>query len=338
MHCVRPSQQAASTFWAVALQTVACSSFEALGQERNPIVNLSQNADQKLLQVVRVAHSPDADDRFMFWPLREGLVGHPSFSFVFSEADTQTLNQLSETQQPEICAISAMHYGRVAQTYQPLRMGCSVGNNYGPVVVVKSGRAEDLSSGKLNLLTPGPKTTAHAILHLLGHTFAQFETVPIVPIERVFEKLDACEAAGVATAALLIHEGRLIFQNYGCRKVLDIGEAWKQKTGGSLPLGMNVVARHLPEPTRAALSALCIQSCTYAQDHLEDYVALAAKEGSPYYSPLSASELRAYLALYANETTRDVSSADQQSFETLMREGVAQGFNPAQDRPCLDWI
>lgn len=301
-------------------------------------MNSSQNSLQKPPLAIRVAHSPDADDRFMFWPLREGLVRHPAFSFTFSEADTQALNHLAESEQPEICAISAMHYGRVAATYQPLRMGCSVGNNYGPVVVVKKGREGDFSRGDFKLLTPGPKTTAHAIVHLLGHTFASQETVPIVPIERVFERLDACEAKGVATAALLIHEGRLIYQNFACRKVLDIGEAWKTKTGGSLPLGMNVVARGLAESTRALLSELCIQSCAYAQAQLEDYVGLAANPQSPYFSPFSASELRAYLALYANETTRDVTKADQMSFETLLSEGAAQGFIPTQIQAHMDWI
>lgn len=297
-------------------------------------MRLSQNP----VECIRVAHSPDADDRFMFWPLRAGLVSHPNFSFTFSEADTQSLNQWSETIQPDICAISAMHYGRVAHNYQPMRMGCSVGNNYGPIVVVRNSRTEALQSRAFKLLTPGPQTTAHAILLMLGYEFTSQETVPIVPIERVFERLHASEAQGCPTAALLIHEGRLIFQKFQCRKVLDIGEAWKLKTGGSLPLGMNVISRKLSIDMRLQLSKLCIGSCHYAQNHLEEYLKLAAKTDSPYFSPLSALNLRKYLDLYANETTKDVNKEDKLSFETLLKEGSKVGIIPAQAGFQVDWI
>lgn len=301
-------------------------------------------------RLIRIAHSPDADDRFMFWPLRTGKVSLPGYAFTFVEADTQTLNIMAETERPEVCAISAVHYGRVWEWYQPLRMGCSVGNNYGPVLVVTRERAAALGpesqrdpipqvrlSG-VHLLSPGSKTTAQSVLTELGYLFASCEDVPIVPIERVFERLHDCEASGQPTAALLIHEGRLIFEDFGCVRVLDLGRAWMTRTGGSLPLGMNVISRAMPEADRRALAALFVASCRYAQAHREEFVAEAGRAGSPFQTPLSAQALREYLDLYANDTTTEVSPADQVSFETLLKSAAIPGTPAGTSKPVVDWI
>lgn len=308
------------------------------------------NPEKKGDLQIRVAHSPDADDRFMFWPLRAGKISSRGFSFSWEEADTQSLNRLADSQQPDVCAISVFHYGRVWQVYQPLRMGCSVGNSYGPVVVARRGVFGSLTMSNPSaflqlpgkpptvLLTPGQSTTAHNVTQLLGLRGFALETVPIVPIERVFHRLAALEAEGRPALALLIHEGRLLFQQFDCERLLDIGLEWRQRENASLPLGMNVVHRRLPESTRRELSDLFVESCQWAQAHREAFLNEAANPGSPFHSQLSRSALSDYLDLYANETTRSVTPEDARAFASLLAKAQADGLlSPTPSIPC-DWV
>ena len=291
-------------------------------------------------KIVRVAHSPDADDRFMFWPIRAGLVKTGSFQFQFREADTQTLNKLALEDRPEICAISAIHYGRVFEHYQPLLMGASVGDNYGPVVVSNQPEIETFNAENhpFALLSPGPQTTAHTVLTLLGHSFKDVEFVPISPLERVFNRLKELKIQNTPAVALLIHEGRLTFKQFGCHKLLDIGEQWFQRTGGSLPLGLNVISRQMSDNLRTELSEILIASCDYALKNKSTYLDLAKTQSSPWYSPLTTTELDSYLSLYANETTRSISDADKKSFLLLMDEAWNMKLIGSNSKPTVDWI
>jgi 1,4-dihydroxy-6-naphthoate synthase len=321
------------------------------------------NREKKGDLQIRIAHSPDADDRFMFWPLRAGKIPSRGFSFTWEEADTQSLNHLANTGGPDVCAISVFHYGRVWQSYQPLKMGCSVGNAYGPVVVARHGVFDSLGSNQGEafdaesllketpaafrhlagkpptvLLTPGESTTAHNVTQLLGLQGFATETVPIVPIERIFQRLEALEAEGRPALALLIHEGRLLFSQYGCERLLDIGLEWRMREHSSLPLGMNVIHRRLSAEVRRALSGLFIESCLWAQSHRDAFFKEAADPHSPFHTRLSRDELSAYLDLYANETTRSVTPEDAQAFASLLSRAQSEGLlSPTPPIPC-DWI
>lgn len=287
--------------------------------------------------MLTLAHSPDADDRFMFWPLREGLV-KSRYHFEFIERDTQGLNELCSSKVPDICAISSAHYGNVWRDYQPLRMGCSVGEGYGPVLVKpRSSAFWPLRNGKQKgvLLSPGLQTTAQTVLDGLGLRFETIEVVPIAPMRLVFERLAMLHSAGVNTCALLIHEGRLLYQNFDCELVMDIGEEWDKETRLPLPLGMNVISRSLPLDDRQQLSKIFRESCAYAMEHIDTFVGLSGERGSPYFSPLSATELRHYLSLYANGNTLDASSEVRAGFEHIFKRHPKMA---SDGMPSFDWI
>jgi 1,4-dihydroxy-6-naphthoate synthase len=301
---------------------------------------------------IHVAHSPDPDDRLMFWPLADGLVESArngrSYLFSFEEADTQALNRIASEGRADVCAVSAIHALRLMESHQPLIMGASVGDAYGPVVVaLKGGSGEKLwiaggpearKSG-LHLLTPGETTTAHTVAQLVGLTFADCEAVPIVPLTRVFDHLKECEAAGRPTVALLIHEGRLTFADHGCVRLMDIGELWTQQTGVSLPLGLNVVSRSLPLRVRQDISDIFVESCSYAVNHREQFVRMAQIPNHTYHSALSGPQLRHYLDLYANQTTVSILERDKQGFQELLRRAAASGYlNLKNQTANIDWI
>lgn len=264
---------------------------------------------------IRVWHSPDADDRLMFWPLKEGLVTS-SCAWTFAEDDTQALNERASAGQGEVIAISAAHYPQVAERYQPLVMGCSVGEGYGPVLVAPRGRTLDTVR---RVAVPGLQTTAHAVLRCLIPPFEPV-VVPITPLEKVFDVLKD----GLVSAALLIHEGRLIYDQWGFIRLLDLGAAW----GAPLPLGMNVVSRALPAETREAVSRDLIASCRYAIEHRETFV-------QAYGGPLEKAQLRQYLDMYANEATCTAGDRERAAFVRLYEEMAKHGLLSAV--PAMDW-
>lgn len=313
-------------------------------------------------QRLSIAHSPDADDRFMFWPLKSGLLADPTFSFSFVEADTQSLNRLASAGDYDIIAVSAAHYPKIAEHYQPLRMGASVGAGYGPVLVTldpalinhhqnSNGNQGDQSpsgtlapltpadTSRMLLLSPGHQTTAHNALHALGYRFAAVEVVPITPMELVFERLRAHRQSAMSkdsdVAALLIHEGRLVYESFGARLLLDLGRAWHERWSTNLPLGINVIRRSLPQDTKLRLSALLRESCALAQKHRHDFAKLAASQGS-----LSAGDIEHYLDLYANDTTADISTGDRQAFDHLLQTMASHGDTTQHTSTSItaDWI
>jgi 1,4-dihydroxy-6-naphthoate synthase len=286
----------------------------------------------------------------MFWPLAEGLVESSvdgrNYLFSFEEADTHKLNQWASEGRADVCAVSAIHALRLLERYQPLRMGASVGDSYGPVIVtLKGGRGESLFKtsaesclDELLLLTPGESTTAHAITQLLQFPFKSSKVVPIVPMARVFEELEKQESLGQPTAALLIHEGRLTFADHNCVRLIDIGEQWTLRTNASLPLGLNVVNRALSEVSRRDISLILRKSCKYAVEHREEFIRLAHTPEHRYSSPLSSKQLRHYLDLYANETTIDINPRDRQGFEELNTRAQSAGLLPTSTKMVIDWI
>ncbi|MEN9809458.1 MAG: hypothetical protein RLZZ488_1025 [Pseudomonadota bacterium] len=300
---------------------------------------------------IHVAHSPDPDDRLMFWPLASGLVpsevGGRSYLFSFEEADTQALNKIASSGGADVCAVSAIHALRLLDRYQPLRMGASVGDAYGPVVVALRGglgevlwaQGKETCAAGLHLLTPGETTTAHTVAQIVGLSFGSCEAVPIVPLTRVFEHLTDCEAAKKPTVALLIHEGRLTYGNHGCERLMDIGELWTQQTGASLPLGLNVISRELSHQVRSDISEILVESCRYALQHREQFIRYAQIPNHTYHSALTGPQLRHYLDLYANETTVSINERDRKGFVELLNRATAAGYLKGQQSlQSIDWI
>lgn len=310
-------------------------------------------------KTLRIAHSPDADDRFMFWALSSGAIASELFDFDFTEADTQSLNRLAFEGAFDIIAVSAAHYPRIHHLYQPLRMGSSVGAGYGPVLVVqhpgpqgpdRNTILKSIQSGDWTLLTPGTETTAHHALKTLGYKFAESIEVPINPMGLIFNELRQRSLAGRThstpeshprhstqlgkVAALLIHEGRLVYAKYQAELVLDLGAEWQKRWSCNLPLGINVIRRSLPEAHRHHLSDLLRQSMNYGIAHQEEFEDKYVQRGI-----LNHAQLRNYLEMYANETTLDIAEADKDAFAKLIASTsqTLRGNIPSSSIPT-DWI
>lgn len=270
---------------------------------------------------IRLAFSPDSDDIFMFWALLNGKVDAEGLEFVAERADTETLNQRAERGDCDVIAVSIAQYARVAKDYLLLPHGMSVGRGYGPVVVALEDRPLASLAGK-RIGVPGLRTTAFLVLSLLLDEFEPV-VVPIAPYSRAFEAL----RAGDVEAALLIHEGRLFYEREGTRKVVDIGVAWAEATGGlPLPLGGNAIRRDLGPAMIEKISRVCRASIRWALAHKDEVArALLAAETRADVG-LDAASLDRYLAMYANADTADAPADVRRALDELFARGRARGL------------
>ncbi|WP_394844636.1 hypothetical protein LZC95_47225 [Pendulispora brunnea] len=276
---------------------------------------------------IRLAFSPDSDDVFMFWALLEGRIDGEGLTFVAEREDTESLNQRAERGDVDVLAVSIARYATIAQDWLLLPHGASVGRGYGPVVVAREPRSIESLAGK-RIGVPGLRTTAYLTLRLVGPVFEPV-VVPIAPYSKAFEAL----RSGEVDAVLLIHEGRLTYEREGFHRVLELGEAWAAATGGlPLPLGGNAIRRGLGEVTIAKVSRLCRASIAWALEHREEMMASLLSAEKRTDLPLDRALLDRYLAMYANEDTREMKPDVVNAIRELYRRGVAAGLLPETAR------
>src|SRR5512143_2498361 len=212
---------------------------------------------------VRVAHSPDSDDAFMFYGLASGAVTAEGLECVHELSDIETLNKAALEGKYEITALSVHAYAYLADQYLLLDSGASFGDGYGPTVVVPKGSAirkiEELAGKRIAI--PGRWTSAALALSL---RLPRHE-----PVIMDFKQVGEAAKRGEVAAGLVIHEGQLTADEEGLQVVEDLGKSWKARTGLPLPLGMNGVKRSLPEELRRTLARVLKESIVYGLDHRE---------------------------------------------------------------------
>ncbi|MDD9934407.1 MAG: hypothetical protein OXT09_12435 [Myxococcales bacterium] len=272
---------------------------------------------------IRLAYSPDSDDAFMFWAISEGRIDTRGLRFEHRRADTEALNRDAEgAEAPHVSAISIHQYAYLADRYLLLPHGGSVGAGYGPIVVAdRAMTLQDLRGRRIGV--PGLRTSAYLVLKLLLPDFEPV-VVPVAPFRRAYEAL----RSGEVDAALLIHEGRLLYESEGFERVVEIGEAWTAETGLPLPLGGNAIARSLGDDRIALISDVLRESIRWALDHrdevLEALLQAEHREGVPRDRAL----FDRYLGMYANADTLDYGPDGRRAIEELMRRGHEAGIIP----------
>ena len=267
---------------------------------------------------IRCAISPDADDRFMFRAIVEGLIDTEGLTFSVESKDTHQLNQMADGDGPDVTAISIAHYPRVAEHYQLLGHGGSVGRGYGPVLVARPGTALESLHGR-RIALPGLTTTAALVLRMI----LPFEpvTIPIFPTSLQFDALRANEV----DAALIIHEGRLTYAAEGFVRLLDIGEWWLGETGLPLPLGGNVIRRGLGADI-PRVDRVLRASIAHGLADREAAITWLLGQGGALRT---RAEVDHYLSLYANADTLDYGDDGRAGIRELLRRGAAGGWVPA---------
>ena len=270
---------------------------------------------------VRVGHSPDPDDAFMYWALTTNRVDTRGFRFQQVLADIQTLNHWARAARLEVTAISLAAYPFVQEDYALLPHGASIGSGYGPVVVAREGCSlADLRT--MEIVVPGAMTTAFLVLRMLLGEFAYRELA--------FEQIPDEVAGARAEAGLIIHEGQLTFSEHGLVKVLDLGEWWLLETGLPLPLGVNVLRRDVDRPRD--VSSVLRDAIQCGLDHRAEALEYALQFGRG----IDAAIADRFVSMYVNELTQDYGDEGRSAVAELLRRGEALGAFPAPVR--VDWV
>jgi len=262
--------------------------------------------------LIRLGHSPDPDDAFMFWALAEDRVDARGFRFEHVLRDIQTLNEWALEGRLEVTALSLHSYPLVQDRYVLLPHGASMGSGYGPVVVAP----EPLSLERLRhveIAVPGRMTTAFLVLRMVLGDFAY----RVVPFDRILDEV----RSGRAEAGLLIHEGQLTYAEEGLAKCIDLGEWWLLETGLPLPLGVNVARRDLGAEALARLSTVLRESIEAGLAHRREAMRYAMRYGRGLDERLADR----FVGMYVNDFTCDYGEEGRQAVRELLRRAEAIG-------------
>ena len=268
--------------------------------------------------LIRLGHSPDPDDAFMFWGLASGRVDPRGFEFEHVLRDIQSLNEWALEGRLEVTAISLHAYTLAQDRYVILPHGASMGAGYGPIVVAREPMsAEELRN--VEIAVPGRMTTAFLTLRLfLGGEFPYRE----VAFDAIIDEVKA----GAAAAGLLIHEGQLTYARHGLERVVDLGEWWLLETGLPLPLGINVARRDLGEAVLHELSEVLADSIEAGLANRPQALRYAMRFGRGLDPALTDR----FVGMYVNRLTQDYGDEGRKAVEELLRRAERAG---AIDRP-----
>jgi len=268
---------------------------------------------------MKLGHSPDPDDAFMFYGMASGKVVSDKIDFIHVIEDIQTLNRRALNGELEVTAVSAHAYLHVQDKYRILSCGASMGEGYGPIVVAKE-RFDDLSGKKIGV--PGRLTTAFLLLSLYADGF--------IPVDLPFDKVMEAVRDGEVEAGLIIHEGQLTYDSYGLKCVMDLGALWSGETSLPLPLGINVLKRGFDKEIEKEVLRLHQESIEYALNHKDEALEYALQFGRGMKEELG----ERFVLMYVNEYTKEMGEEGRRSLQLLFSKAYERGLVKA--KPTLD--
>lgn len=272
--------------------------------------------------LIRLGHSPDSDDAFMFWGLASGTV-ESDFEFEHILRDIQTLNDWAMEGRLESTAISVHAFAYVADRYALLRHGGSFGENYGPMVIASREMSREELADTV-IAVPGKLTSAFLQLNLWMPS-PKFEVVP-------FDEIMPAVKEGRYEAGVIIHEGQLTWQDEGLVVIEDFGKWWNRETGLPLPLGVNVVRKDLGDDAVREISKVMRESISAGlnnRDKALDY-ALQFARG------LDRDTSDEFVGMYVNERTLDMGDEGIAAIRELLRRGAEAGIVPPIEIQVVD--
>ena len=270
-------------------------------------------------RIIRVGHSPDPDDAFMFYGLASGKVKLDGIRIEHLLEDIQSLNVRAQKAELEVTAISAHAFPYIADKYWIMRTGASMGEGYGPVIISRKYTTLAELSGK-TVGTPGILTTATLLFKIFTDGIKNID----MPFDKVMQAVDD----GTIDAGLLIHEGQITYQSLGYNKILDFGELWEKETKGlPLPLGLDVVRKDLGEDLARKLSQGLKESIAYGYEHQSESIPYAMQWGRGIDYKLGEK----FVKMYVSELTIDMGEKGRQAMELLYELGRKKRLIPRVD-------
>ena len=272
---------------------------------------------------IKLAHSPDSDDAFMFYALATHKLSTPGYKFTHVLSDIQSLNEAALMETYDVTAVSFAAYPSLRDKYVLLDCGASFGEGYGPIVVsAKSLRPQDLKGKRIGV--PGLKTSAYLTMKLFE---PDFEAV-VMPFDKIMEAVKN----EMVAAGLLIHEGQLFFPQLGLHRVVDLGVWWQEHTGMPLPLGGNAVRRSLGPDVGRLISRTIRDSVSYGLEHREEALNYAMQFAREMDTELADK----FVGMYVNKWTQGYGEKGKKAVRELIEKGTAAGLLPGP--PSVEFL
>jgi 1,4-dihydroxy-6-naphthoate synthase len=271
--------------------------------------------------LIRVGHSPDPDDAFMFHALANGKIDTGRYRFVHELVDIETLNRRALSGELELTAVSLHAYAYLTDRYLLCTSGASMGDGYGPMVVARKTMDRERVAAS-TIAVPGTLTSAFLALRLW--LARGFEHV-VVPFDRILTAVEAGEWEGRRVdAGLIIHEGQLTFARHKLELVVDLGRWWKDETALPLPLGANAIRKDLGGEVIRDVDRLLRQSIDYGLNHRAEALEYALRYGRDLDRPLADR----FVGMYVNEWTRDFGEPGREACRLFLERGFKSGVIP----------
>jgi 1,4-dihydroxy-6-naphthoate synthase len=277
-------------------------------------------------RLIRVGHSPDPDDAFMFYALAKDKIDCGRYQFEHELVDIETLNRRAFRGELELTALSLHAYAHLADKYVLCTCGASMGDNYGPMIVAREEQPVESLRGR-RIAVPGTLTTAFLTLRMcLG---SGFEHV-VVPFDQILDVVAAGEHRGQKIdAGLIIHEGQLTYADQNLRLVVDLGQWWKKETGLPLPLGANGLRKDLGDEAIREVNRLLKESIQYGLAHRQPALDYALQFGRG----LDTRKADKFVGMYVNDWTLDFGPRGREAVQQLLARGHAAGVIPKLVEP-----
>jgi len=284
---------------------------------------------ETVVRRIRLGHSPDSDDAFMFWGLAKGQVA-TDLEFEHILRDIQTLNDWAMEGRLESTAVSVHALAYVADRYAVLRHGGSFGEGYGPMVVARADVGHD-QLPQVTIAVPGYLTSAWLQLRLYFRDAFGPDADPVsevVPFDQIIPAI----LEGKYAAGLIIHEGQLTYSEQGLIERVNLGRWWREATGLPLPLGVNVVRKDLGPEVRAEVSRCMRESIEVGLKHRAQALAYALEFGRGMDEATSDE----FVGMYVNERTLDMGSDGMSAIRLLLDRGAQAGLTPKAELEFVD--
>lgn len=270
-------------------------------------------------RTIRVGHSPDSDDAFMFYALTHDKIDTGGLRFVHQLEDIETLNRRALKGELEVSAVSIHAFAHLTDKYALLASGSSMGDQYGPKLIARRPYSlDDLRDGNTTIAIPGTLTTAYLTLQLCLGKGIPTQVIP-------FDQIIPAVLDGQVDVGLIIHEGQLYYPDKGLHQVVDLGQWWFGETGLPLPLGGNVVRKDLGPELVEKVAAMINGSIVYALEHRQealDYALTYARDLDPALADR-------FVGMYVNDWTVDYGPKGREAVNTLLDRAWQAGLVPA---------
>ena len=264
--------------------------------------------------VIRIGHSPDPDDAFMFHALTTNAFPTPGYTFVHELQDIETLNHRAMNKDLEVSAVSIHAYPEIAEDYALMNCGASMGEGYGPMIVAKEGVSVEEAQSN-TIAVPGLKTSAYLGIKLCWGDL-DYEVVP-------FDEIIPRILDGTYLSGLIIHEGQLTYVDHNLDVLVDLGKWWNSKTGGlPMPLGGNVVRKDLGEQVIRDVTMYTKKSIEFAIANPDEALEFAKKWGRGIDDDTN----QKFVTMYVNERTIDYKEEGRESIRQFLKEGQSIGL------------